>query len=136
MSTYSCWPSGSEILNLVFCSNNILNLKTSEEKAGMILANKILHPCIVVFPILTTPGHSVTLSSLGCPASIITTGEPVGNLTLIKVQSIAYYTNSTDRRELEVCLIDERYTQTIPQTTEPIISRILIMSTIFSIPAW
>lgn len=44
--------------------------------------------------------------------------EPVSNLTLIKTKSIAHYTNAIDRRELEVRLIDDRYTQTIPRTED------------------
>lgn len=34
--------------------------------------------------------------------------QPVYNVSLIKTQSIAHYTVSIDRRELEVCLMDER----------------------------
>lgn len=61
--------------------------------------------------------------------------EPVSNLTLIKTQSIAHYTIAIDRRELEVCLIDETLSpshrllyQTHYPTTPP--------NTVFSIPAW
>lgn len=57
--------------------------------------------------------------------------EPVGNLTLIKTQSIAHYIISIDRRELEVCL-SVHHTDFY---TEPIIPPHIIIATVFSIPA-
>lgn len=62
--------------------------------------------------------------------------EPVSNLTLIKTQSIAHYTISIDRRELEVSLIDESLSPSHTHGyTEPIIPPYLTISKIFSIPA-